>query len=635
MGDHLGAVDSFKIDPKESASTAMASSQPMVRLGCRTATLTTQDHTFYTVYYLQPEFVAAFPDIRLVSSEGKNYGLNRAVLASVSPLFRSVLEDDPEETDVIIRTEIAQPQLEAFYHFITSGVVPMSHLDTDTIDTFSHLGVDLNTFKFSKLQVLERLSAMVKLEPDDTQHTLMNKIDTTSEQISEEENKPLRSCIPPARSKRRKKEIAFDAGPSDCTFDDLPSDFKEEIDAVEEITVDVNINDFDTFCEEELLKDLDEDENDKEAKKVSRKRRRHLLKSDKRAQHPNLFHFPQSGTRDKSKFQCDQCVRGFGARDSLLQHKYRHTAKGPHEAWTCLLCQEKFEYYRDMIKHKDETHADDPLVCPHCCTKFKFRKSLMNHIKVHDQAVNWVACVNCGKQFARRAELKIHMKKKGKYHTDHCTWSTLCPGIKFQTYQEHLEHVRVVHEGKFAFRCPYCPKVLESETMRRRHMKQNHTITSKEETNHRGEKVVCHECGANVFRCYLTKHLQTVHGDKTFQCTQLNCASVFKCENTLKRHVKDMHTIVPCEACGKVLPMRSYQRHFLRMHTPEDQKPYRCDICIPVRGFITTQDLKEHQNTHTQERPHVCHLCSAAFRSTGNLFAHIRGTHKGIKRVKK
>ena len=98
------------------------------------------------------------------------------------------------------------------------------------------------------------------------------------------------------------------------------------------------------------------------------KRKFDITRAQKRAAHPNLFHFPQTGERNDLKYQCDLCVRGFNARDSLLQHRARHTASGPHEAWTCLLCNAKFEYYRDMVKHKETTHADEPLVKIATCT---------------------------------------------------------------------------------------------------------------------------------------------------------------------------------------------------------------------------------------------------------------------------
>merc|ERR550534_545823 len=102
----------------------------------------------------------------------------------------------------------------------------------------------------------------------------------------------------------------------------------------------------------------------------------------------------------------------------------------------------------------------------------------MNHIKVHNAPVDWEACINCGKQFARKGELRMHMKKKVRYHDDHCTWTDTCPEVRFESYQEHLDHVKAVHEGQFAFRCSFCPSVFPSETLKRRHMKATHTINT-------------------------------------------------------------------------------------------------------------------------------------------------------------
>jgi KRAB domain-containing zinc finger protein len=55
-------------------------------------------------------------------------------------------------------------------------------------------------------------------------------------------------------------------------------------------------------------------------------------------------------------------------------------------------------------------------------------------------------------------------------------------------------------------------------------------------------------------------------------------------------------------------------------------------MCDPARGFHTLKNLRDHMNVHTNERPYKCNLCTAAFNSEANMFAHVRSTHKGIKR---
>ena len=73
-----------------------------------------------------------------------------------------------------------------------------------------------------------------------------------------------------------------------------------------------------------------------------------------------------------------------------------------------------------------------------------------------------------------------------------------------------------------------------------------------------------------------------------------------------------------------------YPGHIFTHHTPDELKPYICSACS--KGFGTKKSYDEHMNIHTGLRPHACKMCTAAFSSAGNLYAHIRSLHKGIKR---
>ena len=104
---------------------------------------------------------------------------------------------------------------------------------------------------------------------------------------------------------------------------------------------------------------------------------------------------------------------------------------------------------------------------------------------------------------------------------------------------------------------------------------------------------------------------------------------------TFFRHVDRTHNIVPCEHCGKIFTKRQYERHYKSTHMPEKDKTYLCAICVPLKGFNYRNKFEEHMNVHNGEKPFKCKMCNAAYASSGNLCAHIRTTHKGIKRVKK
>jgi len=71
-------------------------------------------------------------------------------------------------------------------------------------------------------------------------------------------------------------------------------------------------------------------------------------------------------------------------------------------------------------------------------------------------------------------------------------------------------------------------------------------------------------------------------------------------------------------------------------HTPEHEKPFVCDICIPVKGFAIENAYEDHMNIHKGIKPHVCKLCpNVGYANRANLVAHDRATHQGKKRKPK
>ena len=98
----------------------------------------------------------------------------------------------------------------------------------------------------------------------------------------------------------------------------------------------------------------------------------------------------------------------------------------------------------------------------------------------------------------------------------------------------------------------------------------------------------------------------------------------------LKEHIRLVHEKIPCIECGKLVgPGRLMKDHIASVHTPNDQKKYKCEVC--GKGFSTARNLNDHINIHTGEKPYKCKFCSACFASKGNHGSHIR-SHLGTNR---
>ncbi|XP_040282893.1 zinc finger protein 135-like isoform X1 [Bufo bufo] len=81
-----------------------------------------------------------------------------------------------------------------------------------------------------------------------------------------------------------------------------------------------------------------------------------------------------------------------------------------------------------------------------------------------------------------------------------------------------------------------------------------------------------------------------------------------------------------CTYCEKSFLRGTQLREHERTHTGE--RPYQCLKC--PKSFSRSTQLKDHQRTHTGERPFQCTECGKTFTHSSNLIHH-RRTHTGEK----
>ncbi|XP_077148039.1 zinc finger protein 354A-like isoform X1 [Ranitomeya variabilis] len=81
-----------------------------------------------------------------------------------------------------------------------------------------------------------------------------------------------------------------------------------------------------------------------------------------------------------------------------------------------------------------------------------------------------------------------------------------------------------------------------------------------------------------------------------------------------------------CPYCEKSFLRSTQLREHERTHTGE--RPYQCLKC--PKSFSRSTQLKDHQRTHTGERPFQCTECGKTFTHSSNLIHH-RRTHTGEK----
>ncbi|KAG8014605.1 Lysosomal alpha-glucosidase [Nibea albiflora] len=171
----------------------------------------------------------------------------------------------------------------------------------------------------------------------------------------------------------------------------------------------------------------------------------------------------------------------------------------------------------------------------------------------------------------------------------------------------------------------------------------------------------CSVCGKDFpYASKLQRHLRTHSGERPFPCSM--CEKRFPEKGLLMIHER-VHTgekPFPCTFCEKRFASQGELRLHRRTHTGE--RPYHCSICLKsfsrhwhlkthleamhsevVAGFTrkkfpcsdcdkscnSAAELRDHQRTHTGERPYQCSFCDKRFALSGTLVRHER-LHTGI-----
>lgn len=130
--------------------------------------------------------------------------------------------------------------------------------------------------------------------------------------------------------------------------------------------------------------------------------------------------------------QCSHCGWKFAQSSDLIKHMRKHTGERP---FTCAYCNSAFTRKRNLKSHM-KMHTEQPAKCQYCSQSFAIRENLKSHLRKHegpnaqkcaDCGIPYVAkdmeihrrkrhfqpaphaCSQCGKNFERAYDLKIHM----------------------------------------------------------------------------------------------------------------------------------------------------------------------------------------------------------------------------------
>ncbi|XP_026150108.1 zinc finger protein ZFAT isoform X2 [Mastacembelus armatus] len=209
--------------------------------------------------------------------------------------------------------------------------------------------------------------------------------------------------------------------------------------------------------------------------------------------------------------------------------------------------------------------------CEFCNKIFKFRHSLIAHLRIHTQEKPF-QCPQCDYASAIKANLNVHLRKHTgeKFNCQYCPFNCLSPGhLKVHTERVHL---------KVKQHCSFCDKKYSDVKNLLKHMEKRHNMKD-----------------PAVYQSFQQLRLKTRQGLRQLLYHCPTCNRRFK--NQLER-----------------------ERHLL-VHGP--QRPFACFLCDHAATKMAT--LTDHVRKHLFV--YMCCVCDGKFVSSQKLKSHLKQSH--------
>ena len=265
------------------------------------------------------------------------------------------------------------------------------------------------------------------------------------------------------------------------------------------------------------------------------------------------FHNPhllfKHSLKQHNGLKCDKCENRYIAEDCYKRHlKIEH--KGLR--YECKLCGKEFRNAEGLKNHRNIHLGIKPFMCDKCDSSFTNSNCLRRHMKrIHTKKVCEVICIQCGKEFNSKGELKNHLKQ---HEIENKALCNEC-GEKFNSKDALSKHIKKKHETENKALCNECGKEFNSKVTLSKHKKHHH--------------VGLPEVDASILREHLKDRVLSFANSHTVEET----ATKFSLNQTLViKWLKIASRQFCCEFCSKTFPENwKLEKHQKEVHVSKDE----------------------------------------------------------------
>jgi len=608
------------------------------------------------IFYMDLLDDQEYHDVFFSSSSGKNFGINRSVLASSSGFWKSVilcLQDSPFNSQdglAYVTTEFSDQELDVLMRFCKEGFFPTdgesqtSEPSAESNSLFQAFGVDLGRIsstsdgKDVELFKVKPEPIKVKLEPsmDDSfeepqvkpvlgfpySHFLQGNgapIKPSTQNGRKASTKPSKPPFPPPFEFFNANDMGTNWGGNWQEHGGDPMDEDGADGGGLNLPPEVA----------DIIKSVQKRTGEKPRKRPGNDNKQNLPKKPKvicEMPFEDLFCFSTAGSRDLTfPYQCQRCFHGFEDVWSYRQHFLRHDIEQPDAnfAWTCFKClQFSCDSAEKAKRHEKECKVefDDAMskftyFCGFCGEVFQTDKEFTHHLEhVHGQAsilVLKIKCPGCGcpgnDTSRERDALCAHKDREGPHHTNFCVQCNR----EMNSWTEHVAHIRNHHGGKMIYLCGHCGDFRTDDVTAWEEHKKQCAKFRKLSVVCNGKTIVqCNEQGTTCMLCMtpleehvigIRKHLVACHPESLLKCPECDHLSVSNtaliCHIRIKHKNIDKKSGTPkvhvCDICERKTPSKNaLKNHYLQHHADEKNWPFQCKEC--GKRFVHKAVMKTH-----------------------------------------